>query len=148
MDLSFNGGGTINLEQDLHTGSGGLIFDDSSVYEINGNNYSYKGAGINTGNSSVVNWNVKGIKGNDLHKIGEGTLNIKAMQDGNLKIGDGKVVLQAEKSFDNIYITSGKATVVIDKNNALNNENEFSGLYFSKNGGVLDLNGYDQFFKK
>ncbi|MCV5343368.1 hypothetical protein OFC87_41205, partial [Escherichia coli] len=78
-----------------------------------------------------VNWNVKGIKGNDLHKIGEGTLNIKAMQDGNLKIGDGKVVLQAEKSFDNIYITSGKATVVIDKNNALNNENEFSGLYFS-----------------
>ncbi|HFT2971188.1 TPA: S6 family peptidase, partial [Escherichia coli] len=148
MDLSFNGGGTINLEQDLHTGSGGLIFDDSSVYEINGNNYSYKGAGINAGNSSVVNWNVKGIKGNDLHKIGEGTLNIKAMQDGNLKIGDGKVVLQAEKSFDNIYITSGKATVVIDKNNALNNENEFSGLYFSKNGGVLDLNGYDQSFKK
>lgn len=145
-DLSFSGGGSINLKDNLNLGVGGLIFDDGNHYVINGDGKSFKGAGVDIGDKSVVEWNIKGESGDNLHKIGAGTLYVNTAQGNNLKIGDGTVVLNSEKTFNNIYIASGRGTVKINHDKALNSDNDFRGLFFTEKGGILDLNGYNQDF--
>ncbi|MBB7084471.1 autotransporter outer membrane beta-barrel domain-containing protein, partial [Escherichia coli] len=57
------------------------------------------------------------------------------------------VILSAEKAFNNIYMASGNGTVKLNHTNALAG-GDYNGIYFTKNGGTLDLNGYDQTFGK
>lgn len=60
------------------------------------------GAGIIVDKDASVNWQVNGVKGDNLHKIGEGTLVVQGtgVNEGGLKVGDGTVVLnqQADSS--------------------------------------------------
>ncbi|HDD9276481.1 TPA: hypothetical protein PBQ24_003821 [Escherichia coli] len=143
-DLSFTGGGTLTVDQNLYLGTGGLLFDKNEQYVVNGQSFVYKGAGVDVGESSIVDWNIKGDPSDNLHKIGKGTLKVNVTQGNNLKVGNGTVELNAEKSFNKIYITSGKATLKLGNDKALNTEDkEFNGLFFAKKGGTLDLNGYD-----
>ncbi|HBN2077548.1 TPA: autotransporter outer membrane beta-barrel domain-containing protein, partial [Escherichia coli] len=147
-DLSFSGGGTLNLTNNMDLGVGGLIFDTGHRYTINGDGKSFKGAGVDIGAGSVVDWNIKGVSGDNLHKIGAGTLNVNTAQGNNLKTGDGTVVLNSEKAFNNIYIASGRGTVKINHDGALNSDNDYRGVFFTEKGGTLDLNGYNQDFVK
>ena len=147
-DLSFSGGGTLKLSQNLDLGIGGLIFDADKKYTVTGEGLRYKGAGIDIGKNTVVDWHIKGMAGDDLHKIGAGTLNIHTKQENNLKIGNGTVVLKAEKAFNSIYLASGAATVKLEHANALDSSHKVSGIFFGNRGGTLDLNGYDQTFKR
>ena len=147
-DLSFTGGGTINLKQNLHLGIGGLIFDSNNDYIVNGDAFSYKGAGIDIGKGSTLQWNVTGVANENLHKIGEGTLEVNVTQGGNLKVGDGKVILKADKSFNNIYMANGYATVKLDTQNALNTGDGRNGIFFARHGGTLDINGFSQTFER
>ena len=147
-DLSFSGGGNITLHQNLDLGIGGLIFDTNQTYKVAGDGYRYKGAGIDIGKNTVVDWYIKGMSGDDLHKIGEGTLNVHTQQDNNLKIGNGTVVLNTEKTFNHIYLASGAGTVKLGHANALNTDNKVTGVFFGIRGGTLDLNGYSQTFKR
>ncbi|HBN2126622.1 TPA: autotransporter outer membrane beta-barrel domain-containing protein, partial [Escherichia coli] len=48
-DLSFSGGGTLNLTNNMDLGVGGLIFDTGHRYTINGDGKSFKGAGVDIG---------------------------------------------------------------------------------------------------
>ena len=43
-------------------------------------------------------------------------------------------------------MASGDGTVKLNANNALNG-GDYAGIFFTENGGTLDLNGYDQIFK-
>ena len=138
-DLSFTGGGTIDLKQNMHLGVGGLIFDANKTYTVNGKEYSYKGAGIDIGKGTTVHWNVKGDASDNLHKIGEGTLEVNVAQGNNMKIGNGTAILEAENSFNNVYLTNGLATVKLDNAKALNNTGNFGGVFFDCYGGTLDL---------
>ncbi|EFA6635782.1 autotransporter outer membrane beta-barrel domain-containing protein [Escherichia coli] len=147
-DLLFSGGGVINLSQNMNLGIGGLIFDAGQYYSINGDEKTYKGAGLDIGAGTTVDWNVKGVAGDNLHKIGAGTLNVNVAQGNRLKTGDGTVMLNAEKAFNAIYMASGRGTVRLGHENALDKSNDFRGIYFTEGGGTLDLNGYDQSFKK
>ena len=147
-DLSFTGGGNITLSQNLHLGIGGLIFDENKTYTVNGSQYTYKGAGIDIGKGSIVHWNVKGDSSDDLHKIGEGTLDVKIAQGNKLKVGNGTVLLRTEKTFENIYMANGKATVKLEHANALNKGEKMTGVYFARYGGTLDLNGFSQKFER
>lgn len=147
-DLSFSGGGSINFDNDVNIGSGGLIFDAGYHYTVTGNNKTFKGAGLDIGDNTTVDWNVKGVAGDNLHKIGAGTLNVNVSQGNNLKTGDGLVVLNSANAFDNIYMASGHGVVKINHNAALNQNNDYRGIFFTENGGTLDLNGYDQSFNK
>lgn len=54
---------------------------------------------------------MKGVVGDNLHKIGAGTLNVNVSQGNNLKTGDGLVVLNSANAFDNIYMASGHGVV-------------------------------------
>ncbi|EFG8850491.1 autotransporter outer membrane beta-barrel domain-containing protein [Escherichia coli] len=147
-DLSFSGGGSINFDNDVNIGSGGLIFDSGNHYTVTGNNKTFKGAGLDIGDNTTVDWNVKGVAGDNLHKIGAGTLNVNVSQGNNLKTGDGVVVLNSANAFDNIYMASGHGVVKINHDAALNQNNDYRGIFFTENGGTLDLNGYDQSFNK
>ena len=160
-DLSFTGGGTINLSQNLNLGVGGLIFDENKTYTVNGDytftdkdnhvikdKYSFKGAGVDIGKGTTVNWNIKGVANDDLHKIGEGTLDVKVAQGNKLKVGNGTVILRDAKTFENIYMANGKATIKLEHADALNKDEKMTGIYFARYGGTLDLNGYSQTFKR
>ena len=146
-DLSVSGGGELTLKQDTDLGIGGLIFDKNQTYKVSGKDKSYKGAGIDIDNNTTVEWNVKGVAGDNLHKIGSGTLDVKTAQGNNLKTGNGTVILSAEKAFNKIYMAGGKGTVKINAKDALS-ESGNGETYFTRNGGTLDLNGYDQSFQK
>ncbi|HEL8550880.1 TPA: autotransporter outer membrane beta-barrel domain-containing protein [Escherichia coli] len=147
-DLSFSGGGRVKFDGNINLGVGGLIFDESHHYTISGDNKTFKGAGVDIGENTIVDWNVKGTAGDNLHKIGAGTLNVNVSQGNNLKMGDGVVILNSANAFNNIYMASGHGVVKINHDAALNQNNDYRGIFFTENGGTLDLNGYDQSFNK
>lgn len=146
-DLSFTGGGTISLTTNLDLGTGGVIFDENQKYIVSGDGKTFKGAGIDIGNNTTVEWRVKGAAGDDLHKIGSGTLDVKTAQGNNLKIGNGTVLLSTSNAFNNIYMAGGKGTIKLNSENTLGNHDS-GGIYFTRNGGTLDLNGYNKSFKQ
>ncbi|WP_253030747.1 autotransporter outer membrane beta-barrel domain-containing protein [Escherichia coli] len=147
-DLSFHGGGTIELTDNLNSGTGGMIFDEGQHYSVTGKDKTYKGAGIDIGKGTVVDWSVKGVANDNLHKTGVGTLNVNVAQGNNLKTGDGTVFLNAEKAFNAIYVASGRGTVKLGQADALDKNSDYRGIYFTTRGGTLDLNGFSQSFKK
>lgn len=59
-DLKFHGGGSIGLTDNLNSGTGGLIFDEGQHYSVIGKDKAYKGAGVEIGKDTVVDWSVKG----------------------------------------------------------------------------------------
>ena len=149
-DWKLTGGGEITVKDKLELGVGGLIFDEGQDYTVKSadqNDNSFKGAGVDVGANTTVHWYVKGTSGDNLHKIGKGTLEVNVAQGNNLKTGDGTVVLKAENAFNDIYITSGRGTVKLEHDKALK-QTGFGGIYFGERGGKLDLNGHNQTFEK
>ncbi|MBB8884581.1 peptidase, partial [Escherichia coli] len=150
-DLSFRGhNGVIDIQNDVIQGAGSLTFaDDYTVATSNGSTWT--GAGIIVDKDASVNWQVNGVKGDNLHKIGEGTLVVQGtgVNEGGLKVGDGTVVLnqQADSSghvqaFSSVNIASGRPTVVLADNRQVNPDN----ISWGYRGGVLDVNGNDLTF--
>ncbi|MBB8471541.1 autotransporter outer membrane beta-barrel domain-containing protein [Escherichia coli] len=152
-NLTFLGhDGQINLNNSVMQGAGSLTFaDDYTVTTTNGSTWT--GAGLIVNKGTTVNWQVNGVKGDNLHKIGEGTLIVQGtgVNDGGLKVGDGTVILnqQADSSghvqaFSSVNIASGRPTVVLTDNRQVNPDN----ISWGYRGGVLDVNGNDLIFHK
>lgn len=170
----------IRTEKDSYAGGFVFVAGDSATsanpttYKFineNGKTYSFKGSGLDIGENVRVEWALKGVNDDSLHKIGKGELIIKTQNSANtglgtLKIGEGKVTLDTDKrAFDNIYITSGRGelTLMQGKAEALGatkntsrgdspqvSENSYTlsqdstsnmGFYFGTGGGKLDLGG-------
>ena len=146
-DIVFTNGGNVLFKDNLDFGSGGIIFDEGHEYNINGQGFTFKGAGIDIGKESIVNWNALYSSDDVLHKIGPGTLNVQKKQGANIKIGEGNVILNEEGTFNNIYLASGNGKVKLNKNNSLSND-QYAGIFFTKRGGTLDLNGHNQTFTR
>ncbi|EFX9990959.1 serine protease autotransporter toxin Sat [Shigella flexneri] len=146
-DIVFTNGGNVLFKDNLDFGSGGIIFDEGHEYNINGQGFTFKGAGIDIGKESIVNWNALYSSDDVLHKIGPGTLNVQKKQGANIKIGEGNVLLNEEGTFNNIYLASGNGKVILNKDNSLGND-QYAGIFFTKRGGTLDLNGHNQTFTR
>ncbi|EFJ5664315.1 serine protease autotransporter toxin Sat [Escherichia coli] len=146
-DIVFTNGGNVLFKDNLDFGSGGIIFDEGHEYNINGQGFTFKGAGIDIGKESIVNWNALYSSDDVLHKIGPGTLNVQKKQRANIKIGEGNVILNEEGTFNNIYLASGNGKVILNKDNSLGND-QYAGIFFTKRGGTLDLNGHNQTFTR
>lgn len=187
-DMIFSGNGEINIEVKIDIDrtqsgyAGGFVFvaGDSATSEnpttykftnANGKTHFFKGSGLDIGENVKVEWALKGVSGDSLHKIGKGELVITTQNTattglGTLKIGEGKVTLDTnKKAFDNIYITSGRGELALKAGKAealgatINNANSASsttsatsytlaqentnnmGFYFGKGGGKFDLAG-------
>lgn len=145
-NLIFQGAnGQINLKDSVSQGAGSLTFRDNyTVTTSNGSTWT--GAGIVVDSGVSVNWQVNGIKGDNLHKIGEGTLTVQGtgINEGGLKVGDGKVVLNQQadnkgqvQAFSRINIASGRPTVVLTDERQVNPDTVSWGY----RGGTLDVNG-------
>ncbi|WP_105447269.1 S6 family peptidase [Escherichia coli] len=145
-NLIFQGAnGQINLKDSVSQGAGSLTFRDNyTVTTSNGSTWT--GAGIIVDNGVSVNWQVNGVKGDNLHKIGEGTLTVQGtgINEGGLKVGDGKVVLNQQadnkgqvQAFSSVNIASGRPTVVLTDERQVNPDTVSWGY----RGGTLDVNG-------
>ncbi len=152
-DLRFAGdGGLIVLDSAVNHGAAKLQFsNDYRVVSAEGADSTWVGGGIEVDAGKTVDWEVNGLAGDTLHKIGEGTLYVNAVGNngGSLNVGDGLVVLAQQaneageqKAFSKVTIVSGRPTV------QLGGENQIDGndIYFGYRGGNLDLNGYDMAF--
>ncbi|EMU6354684.1 hypothetical protein WOA43_004535, partial [Salmonella enterica subsp. enterica serovar Give] len=145
-DLIFTGdAGEIVLDNSVNQGAGSLTFN--SDFKVSTKNDStWIGSGIILNKDVNVLWQVNGEKGDALHKIGEGTLHVKSTgkNEGDLRVGDGTVILDQQKddngnvqAFNKVTITSGRPTVVLGDAEQIDANN----IYFGFRGGRLDLNG-------
>lgn len=139
-------GGTIKLVDSINMGAGKLTFKNNYTVKGETGEETWIGAGIEIDKDKEVLWQVNGVKGDALHKIGEGTLHVNAtgINEGALNVGDGTVILdqQADESgkkqaFDYIDIVSGRATVVLKDAEQI----DTSKINFLFRGGRLDVNG-------
>lgn len=154
-DLRFNGdGGVIELQDAVNMGAGKLQFSsDYTVKSADGVSATWVGGGIEVDADKEVLWQVNGLSGDSLHKIGDGTLHVNAtgINEGSLNTGAGTVILdqQADASgnkqaFSSVTLVSGRPTVVLADADQISTDN----IYFGYRGGTLDLNGNDLSFKK
>lgn len=154
-DLRFKGeGGLITLSTPINMGAGKLQFSsDYTLTSASGVNATWAGGGVEIDAGKKVVWQVNGLASDALHKIGAGTLHVKAegVNAGSLNVGDGSVILdqQADTSgnkqaFSAVTLVSGRPTVV------LNDEHQVATdqIFFGYRGGRLDLNGNALTFKK
>ncbi|MBF7982526.1 MULTISPECIES: S6 family peptidase [Rahnella] len=152
-DLRFNGeGGLIVLDASINQGAGKLQFsNDYRVVSAEGAGNTWMGGGIEVDASKTVDWEVKGVAGDSLHKVGAGTLYVNATGDnlGALNVGDGTVVLAQQddsaghhQAFSSVTIVSGRPTVRLGGESQVASDQ----IFFGYRGGVLDLNGYDMSF--
>ena len=154
-DLRFNGtGGMVTLNAPVNMGAGKLQFSNNyTVASAEGVNATWAGGGIEVDADKEVLWQVNGLGGDALHKIGDGTLHINGtgINEGSLNTGAGTVILdqQADKSgqkqaFSSVTLVSGRPTVVLGDTDQISTNN----IFFGYRGGTLDLNGNNLSFKK
>ncbi|RNJ81806.1 IgA-specific serine endopeptidase autotransporter [Neisseria meningitidis] len=152
QNVTFENNGTLVLDQNINQGAGGLFFKgDYTVKGIN-NDITWLGAGIDVADGKKIVWQVKNPNGDRLAKIGKGTLEINGtgVNQGQLKVGDGTVILNQQadadkkvQAFSQVGIVSGRGTLVLNSSNQINPDN----LYFGFRGGRLDANGNDLTFE-
>ena len=147
-DLRFNGeGGTIVLNQSVNHGAAKLQFSNNyQVKSADGQNNTWVGGGVEVDADKTVLWQVNGLAGDVLHKIGEGTLHINAtgVNNGGLNVGAGTVILDqqadekgAKQAFSTLTLVSGRPVVVLADKDQINTKN----IQFGYRGGTLDING-------
>ncbi|MEN1670572.1 S6 family peptidase, partial [Pseudomonas aeruginosa] len=90
---NFQGGGTVVLENTVNQGAGTLTFDDDYIVKPV-DTQTWKGGGIIVNGEHLVDWQINGVTGDSLHKLGTGTLKINGtgVNPGSLSVGDGTVI--------------------------------------------------------
>ena len=146
-----NSKSTLVLENNINQGAGGLFFKGN--YDVKGktNDITWLGGGIDVAEGKKVIWHLKNPKDDKLAKLGKGTLEIKGTGEnqGELKVGDGVVILNQQPSsgkvqaFSQLGIVSGRSTVVLNSANQINPNK----IYFGFRGGRLDINGNNLTFE-
>ncbi|MBJ9866113.1 MULTISPECIES: S6 family peptidase [Citrobacter] len=152
-NLVFSGqNGAILLKDSVTQGAGYLEFKDSYTVSADAGK-TWTGAGIITDKGTNVTWKVNGVAGDNLHKLGEGTLTVSGIgvNPGGLKTGDGTVILAQKpdaagnvQAFSSVNLASGRPTVVLAYSRQVNPDN----ISWGYRGGVLDLNGNDITFTR
>lgn len=145
-NLVFSGqNGAIVLKDSVTQGAGYLEFKDSYTVSAESGK-TWTGAGIITDKGTNVTRKVNGVAGDNLHKLGEGTLTINGtgVNQGGLKTGGGTVVLNQQadtagnvQAFSSVSLASGCPTVVLGDARQVNPDN----ISWGYRGGKLDLNG-------
>ncbi|EMS1955051.1 autotransporter domain-containing protein [Neisseria gonorrhoeae] len=152
QNATFEDNGTLVLDQNINQGAGGLFFKGDYTVKGANNDITWLGAGIDVADGKKVVWQVKNPNGDRLAKIGKGTLEINGtgVNQGQLKVGDGTVILNQQadadkkvQAFSQVGIVSGRGTLVLNSPDQINPNN----LYFGFRGGRLDANGNDLTFE-
>ncbi|WP_083274996.1 S6 family peptidase [Edwardsiella hoshinae] len=149
---SGTGGGEIVLQSNIDQGAGVLTFDaDYRVSAQNGQ--TWQGGGVIINQDKQVDWQLNGVAGDNLHRLGTGTLHINGMGEnpGGLKVGDGLTLLDQRpdaagkvRAFRSLNIASGRPTVKLMADQQLDPDSITWGF----RGGTLDANGHDLTFHR
>ena len=152
--IHFQGGdgSTLILKDSINQGAGALYFNQNAIVRAENNDTTWLGAGIVVNGDKTVHWRVKNPINDRLSKLGTGTLYIDGQGKnlGDISVGDGTVVLDQkmlngqQQAFNQVGITSGRATVVLANNKQVNPDN----IYFGFRGGRLDVNGNNLTFHR
>ncbi|HFO5442726.1 TPA: S6 family peptidase, partial [Escherichia coli] len=151
-NLYFTGeNGIIDLKDNVNQGAGYLQFADDYTVTTS-NDSSWSGGGIIVNYGTTVKWGINGVSGDDLHKVGDGTLIINGTgkNEGGLKIGAGTVILEQKAknndstAFSSINISGGNSRVKLSGDNQIIPDNVSWGF----RGGYLDINGKDTEFSR
>ena len=145
-DLVFRGANAVLMLQDsVDQGAGSLTFyGNASVSPMEAQ--TWIGGGVNVAAGATVKWLVNGTEGDNLHKVGKGTLSVNALgiNPGGLSIGDGTVVLAQRpdaqgrvKACSLLRIVSGRPLVVLRDGQQVDPDSITWGF----RGGRLDVNG-------
>ncbi|HBB0467208.1 TPA: autotransporter outer membrane beta-barrel domain-containing protein, partial [Escherichia coli] len=111
------------------------------------------GGGIIVNGEHLVDWQINGVTGDSLHKLGTGTLKINGtgVNPGSLSVGDGTVILAQRaddnglsQAFSSVSIVSGRPTLVLNDDKQINPDN----IKWGYHGGKLDINGNSLTFHK
>ena len=138
-------GGQVVLGDSVNQGAGALTFQGKWTVAPQAAQ-TWQGGGLITAAGSDITWQVSGVAGDSLHKVGPGTLRVNGIgvNPGELSAGEGTVVLEQRadgagrrQAFSAVDIVSGRPTVVLTSTDQINPDN----LYFGYRGGRLDLNG-------
>lgn len=152
QNVTFEDNGTWVLDQNINQGAGGLFFKGDYTVKGANNDITWLGAGIDVADGKKVVWQVKNPNGDRLAKIDKGTLEINGtgVNQGQLKVGDGTVILNQQadadkkvQAFSQVGIVSGRGTLVLNSPDQINPNN----LYFGFRGGRLDANGNNLTFE-
>ncbi|ENW1751671.1 autotransporter domain-containing protein [Neisseria gonorrhoeae] len=152
QNVTFEDNGTLVLDQNINQGAGGLFFKGDYTVKGANNDITWLGVGIDVADGKKVVWQVKNPNGDRLAKIGKGTLEINGtgVNQGQLKVGDGTVILNQQadadkkvQAFSQVGIVSGRGTLVLNSPDQINPNN----LYFGFRGGRLDANGNNLTFE-
>nr|VUD23373.1 hemoglobin protease [Salmonella sp. NCTC 7297] len=123
--------GQVVLEDAVNQGAGALTFNRNYTVFTN-NGATWRGAGLDIIRDAEVTWQVNGVQGDNLHKIGEGVLKVNGIgiNPGGLKVGDGTVILaqrpdedEKVQAFSSVNIASGRPTVVLTDSRQVNPDN-------------------------
>lgn len=152
--LTFAGeSAVIRLKDSINMGAGKLTFLNDYIVTGDTGHETWVGAGIDISSDKNVLWQINGVKGDNLHKIGQGTLTINGtgVNEGGLKVGDGTVILSQKtdsdgnkQAFSSVNLSSGRATVVLSDSGQVNPDT----VYWGYRGGKLDVNGNSLHFTK
>lgn len=145
-NLTFLGSdGQMMLNNAVDQGAGTLTFDANYTVSPS-TNETWKGGGIIVNDDHTVDWQVNGVKGDNLHKLGTGTLKVNGtgVNPGGLNVGEGTVILAQRpdsdgnvQAFNIVDIVSGRPTVVLSDDKQVNPDN----IIWDYRGGKLDING-------
>lgn len=140
------------LENTVNQGAGTLTFDDDYIVKPV-DTQTWKGGGIIVNGEHLVDWQINGVTGDSLHKLGTGTLKINGtgVNPGSLSVGDGTVILAQRaddnglsQAFSSVSIVSGRPTLVLNDDKQINPDN----IKWGYHGGKLDINGNSLTFHK
>lgn len=150
-NLTFLGSdGQMMLNNAVDQGAGTLTFDANYTVSPS-TNETWKGGGIIVNDDHTVDWQVNGVKGDNLHKLGTGTLKVNGtgVNPGGLNVGEGTVILAQRpdsdgnvQAFNIVDIVSGRPTVVLSDDKQVNPDN----IIWDYRGGKLDINGNSLIF--
>ncbi|WP_253030819.1 S6 family peptidase [Escherichia coli] len=145
-NLTFLGSdGQMMLNNAVDQGAGTLTFDANYTVSPS-TNETWKGGGIIVNDDHTVDWQVNGVKGDNLHKLGTGTLKVNGtgVNPSGLNVGEGTVILAQRpdsdgnvQAFNIVDIVSGRPTVVLSDDKQVNPDN----IIWDYRGGKLDING-------
>ncbi|WP_392421733.1 S6 family peptidase [Edwardsiella piscicida] len=144
--------GEILLKSHINQGAGVLTFD--ADYRISAQNgQTWQGAGVIVNPDKQVDWQLNGVAGDNLHRLGTGTLHVNGVgvNPGGLKVGDGLTLLDQRpdaagkvRAFSSLNIASGRPTVKLMAERQIDPDSVTWGF----RGGQLDVNGHDLTFHR
>lgn len=163
----------LQLQGNVNMGAGALTFENGKwrITETEGNNFSLSSAGLDISNGAEVTWELTGVSGQEIRKVGEGILTVAGSGNNaaSLVVGGGTTVYNVVRdengnitgctlgnagetrlnrtdgyAASSVRLEGGVAILVLMADNQFRTNSVAGDTFsFGNDGGLLNLNGHD-----